>query len=157
MFSLLILLQVRKDAVIIKKHSLVFISPHYPFSRCSFVYYLIDKPTRVSKKRDEATGKLVRVSVRSGAIIPTPGMNWTTPKKTNPLTDTPSSEVTKVTYVEPEWMQGHLKAKELAVQTRRAKTLTRLGDQEGAAAAIARVQELVAAASQVQSEAPVSA
>ena len=72
-------------------------------------------------------------------------MNWTTEKKTNNNTDTPAAEVHKVTYVEPEWMQGHLKAKALAVATRRAKTFTRLGEKQKAAEAIAKVKELLAA------------
>lgn len=51
-------------------------------------------------------------------------------------------------------MQGHLKAKALAVQTRRAKTLTRLGDSVGASKAIAKVKELLAADAAVVNTAP---
>lgn len=64
-----------------------------------YIHIFTDKPTRISLKRDPETNMLVRVSAKSGAIIPKPSMNWTVERYFNEATDTPPEEVLRRTYV----------------------------------------------------------
>uniref|UniRef100_A0A0A9YST8 39S ribosomal protein L24, mitochondrial n=2 Tax=Lygus hesperus TaxID=30085 RepID=A0A0A9YST8_LYGHE len=69
------------------------------YSNVQLVDPVTNKPTRVNVKRDPETDTLVRVAVKSGAIIPKPAMNWTPERTFNAHTDTPAQEVLRKTYV----------------------------------------------------------